>query len=303
MFKYYITIISLLINFNCSNKREIHNISHNNALQNKSSITYHPVDLKCTSSDDFISTCSNQEGFESKINYDNNHIEFCIQNKFYQYSFGNTFEGIATRGYLYKGISDMLYIVEFSYEYTSKLLLFQIQKDNLFFIRSVEFEMGEGDYFYSISQINKNNIKINKIIDKMDSSQIISFDDRFSIPSSRNHCNISSKASMKSKKLPSCTIYDREMEREEKCLLYHHSSLQKAYEEIIKNKLIDDTEHLLPNIPKNNESIEIQSELIIDYKIKENIVEIDMIYPGGVTSISLEKKDTHILRKIIRSAN
>lgn len=101
---------------------------------------------------------------------------------------------------------------------------------------------------------------------------------------------------------PECITFHREMETEERCVL-PSTSLQKVYEDIIKNKLVDNTEYLLPTIPRANYQIQPAPELIISYEIKDKTVVVDMEYMGGVTSISLENRGNQTIRSIIHGAN
>lgn len=92
----------------------------------------------------------------------------------------------------------------------------------------------------------------------------------------------------------------------EECLL-SSLTIEDSYKDILEEKLVENVHFLHLDLPKKNETLEIndfESGLLsIVYKRKNQIIEIDMEYVGGVTSITLEQRGNDVLRKIIYYAD
>lgn len=123
------------------------------------------------------------------------------------------------------------------------------------------------------------------------------------------NCQIS-KISNKSSSITSgkieknCKKISREMMSGEECIL-KNIQIKNGYNDIIKNKLVDDFDFLLKTLPKENQSIEINKNglITIDYTINPQKIDISMTYEGGVTEIILEQMGTNLKRKIQYNAD
>ncbi|MBF4494469.1 hypothetical protein IR010_18130 [Flavobacterium sp. MR2016-29] len=85
-----------------------------------------------------------------------------------------------------------------------------------------------------------------------------------------------------------------EMGDGKECIL-KNTDLEKVYQNIIKNKEVEESSYFLSAIPSENKSVEVNQNglMSIDYEITKDKVAISMNYEGGVTEVTLEKiKDT-----------
>lgn len=125
----------------------------NNVVKNKSDF-YNVLDLTCTSDDAMVKSCTYKDSLKVQIDYNNepNTINFEINKQNYSYNLNSIFEGIGSNIYLYqKGLNKIL-LVELSYEYSSKIFVFQIENNEIFFLKNVEFTIPEGKYSYKIRE-------------------------------------------------------------------------------------------------------------------------------------------------------
>ncbi|HEY1195743.1 hypothetical protein [Flavobacterium sp.] len=81
--------------------------------------------------------------------------------------------------------------------------------------------------------------------------------------------------------------------------------LDKAYQNIIKNKQVEESEYFLSALPTEKKSVEVNKNglISIDYEITKNKVAISMNYEGGVTEVTLEKIDNTVKRSIYHYAD
>ncbi|MGN7811663.1 hypothetical protein [Flavobacterium sp. 22076] len=101
-----------------------------------------------------------------------------------------------------------------------------------------------------------------------------------------------------------CKDIEVEMGDGRECIL-QDTDLDKVYQNIIKNKEVEESNYFLSTIPNENKSVEInQNGLIsIDYQITKNKVAISMNYEGGVTEVTLEKINNTVKRSIYHYAD
>lgn len=81
--------------------------------------------------------------------------------------------------------------------------------------------------------------------------------------------------------------------------------LNQAYQNIIKNKQVEESEYFLSAIPTEKKSVEVNKNglISIDYEITKNKVAISMNYEGGVTEVTLEKINNTVKRSIYHYAD
>ncbi|MFH6998627.1 hypothetical protein ACHRVZ_11895 [Flavobacterium sp. FlaQc-57] len=101
-----------------------------------------------------------------------------------------------------------------------------------------------------------------------------------------------------------CKDIEVEMGSGRECIL-KNTDLDKVYQNIIKNKEVDESEYFLKTIPNEKKSVEINKNglISIDYEITKDKVAIDMNYEGGVTEITLEKIKNTVKRSIYHYAD
>ncbi|ABQ07310.1 hypothetical protein [Flavobacterium johnsoniae] len=101
-----------------------------------------------------------------------------------------------------------------------------------------------------------------------------------------------------------CKDIEVEMGDGRECIL-QDSDLDKVYQNIIKNKEVEESNYFLSTIPNENKSVEVnQNGLIsIDYQITKDKVAISMNYEGGVTEVTLEKINNTVKRSIYHYAD
>ena len=114
-----------------------------------------------------------------------------------------------------------------------------------------------------------------------------------------------SSASKKEKvETEDCKDVEVEMGAGRDCIL-KSTDLDLAYQNIIKNKEVEETEYYLTEIPSENKSVEVNKNglISIDYEITQNKVAITMNYEGGVTEVTLEKLENTIKKSIYHYAD
>jgi len=114
-----------------------------------------------------------------------------------------------------------------------------------------------------------------------------------------------SSASKKEKvETEDCKDVEVEMGAGRECIL-KSTDLDLAYQNIIKNKEVEETEYYLTEIPSENKSVEVNKNglISIDYEITQNKVAITMNYEGGVTEVTLEKLENTIKKSIYHYAD
>lgn len=101
-----------------------------------------------------------------------------------------------------------------------------------------------------------------------------------------------------------CKDITVEMGDGRECIL-PNIDINGAYQNIIKNKEVEESNYFLSAIPTESKSVEInQNGLIsIDYQITKDKVAISMNYEGGVTEVTLEKIDNTVKRSIYHYAD
>lgn len=105
---------------------------------------------------------------------------------------------------------------------------------------------------------------------------------------------------------PQCNEIDTptEYDSREECF-FTNTSIQNIYKKTIKDAAMAESKWLLPNLPLSDTYKDInQNGLIsIDYKISPQVVEIEFLYGGGVTSLTLEQRGKDVKRIISYSAD
>ncbi|WP_417941731.1 hypothetical protein [Flavobacterium sp. RS13.1] len=88
------------------------------------------------------------------------------------------------------------------------------------------------------------------------------------------------------------------------CII-QNTALNKAYQNIIKNKKVEESDYFLREIPNTNKSVAVNKNglISIDYEISKNKVAISMNYEGGVTEVTLEKINNTVKRSIYHYAD
>ncbi|MDM1553124.1 MULTISPECIES: hypothetical protein [Chryseobacterium] len=118
----------------------------------KSDDVYTSLKLNCLDNDGIIESCQYNNELKVKIDYNSNpnKINFQINKQNFIYNTGFIFEGVASNMFLYQKNSKKILIVEYGYEYSSKLLVFQIENNNVFFVQELEFDTPDSKYYYQI---------------------------------------------------------------------------------------------------------------------------------------------------------
>lgn len=88
------------------------------------------------------------------------------------------------------------------------------------------------------------------------------------------------------------------------CII-QNTDLNKAYQNIIKDRKVEESDYFLSDIPNTNKSVEVNKNglISIDYEILKNRVSISMNYQGGVTEVTLEKINNTVKRSIYHYAD
>lgn len=109
------------------------------------------------------------------------------------------------------------------------------------------------------------------------------------------------------KKLPAlkeCTETQAEYETEFECI-FKNKEVSEVYQATIKDGEIEKSELLLPELPKENTTKEINKDglISISYVVSPKKTDIEFQFEGGVTTLSLEQQDKDVKRIIIHSAD
>ncbi|GAA3746190.1 hypothetical protein GCM10022422_33130 [Flavobacterium ginsengisoli] len=101
-----------------------------------------------------------------------------------------------------------------------------------------------------------------------------------------------------------CKDIEVEMGSGRECIL-KDTDINEVYQNIIKNKEVDESEYYLTTLPTEKKSIEVNKEglISIDYEIFKDKVAISMNYEGGVTEVTLEKINNTVKRSIFHYAD
>ena len=112
------------------------------------------------------------------------------------------------------------------------------------------------------------------------------------------------KEEKKVEEIEDCKDIEVEMGDGRECIL-KNTDLEKVYQNIIKNKEVEESNYFLSAIPSENKSVEVnQNGLIsIDYVIFKDKVAISMNYAGGVTEVTLQKINNTVKRSIFHYAD
>ncbi len=112
------------------------------------------------------------------------------------------------------------------------------------------------------------------------------------------------KVEKKTEQKEDCKDIAVEMGDGRECII-QDTDLEKVYQNIIRNKEVEESNYFLVDIPNESKSIEVnQNGLIsIDYQISKNKVAISMNYEGGVTDVTLEKINNTVKRSIYHYAD
>ncbi|MCT2560904.1 hypothetical protein [Chryseobacterium herbae] len=101
-----------------------------------------------------------------------------------------------------------------------------------------------------------------------------------------------------------CTEKQVDYETEMECI-FKNSSIDEVYRQTIKDKEIEKAELLIANLPKANTTKEINEDglVSISYTVGPKKTEIEFLFEGGVTTLSLEQQNKDVKRTIIHSAD
>lgn len=115
-----------------------------------------------------------------------------------------------------------------------------------------------------------------------------------------------SKVAEKTSFKTDCKEVKGDMLSGEECMIVS-GTLQSVYNEIVSDKLVEDSKYLSKELPKKTNSVNISENenglMQIKYNVTGKTVNIEMDYPGGVTSIDLEQKSKGVKRTITQSAD
>lgn len=83
------------------------------------------------------------------------------------------------------------------------------------------------------------------------------------------------------------------------------TNINNAYLDIIKNEEVEDVKYFLTKLPLKNKTVDVNQNglMTIDYKIKNENINIIMSYDGGITEVKLEKIDLNVKRSIFYYAD
>lgn len=101
-----------------------------------------------------------------------------------------------------------------------------------------------------------------------------------------------------------CKDVEVEMGSGRECIV-KSTDLNKVYQNIIKNKEVEETEYYLSDVPNETKSVEVNKNglMSIDYVITKDKAAISMNYAGGVTEVTLEKVNNTIKKSIYHYAD
>ncbi|RXM42707.1 hypothetical protein [Flavobacterium sp. YO64] len=112
------------------------------------------------------------------------------------------------------------------------------------------------------------------------------------------------KEEKKAEEKEDCKDIEVEMGSGRECIL-KNTDLDKVYQNIIKNKEVEESEYFLSTIPAESKSVEINKNglISIEYQITKDKAAISMNYEGGVTEVTLEKINNTVKRSIYHYAD
>ncbi|RXM48101.1 hypothetical protein [Flavobacterium sp. YO12] len=112
------------------------------------------------------------------------------------------------------------------------------------------------------------------------------------------------KEEKKAEEKEDCKDIEVEMGSGRECIL-KDTDLANVYQNIIKNKEVEESEYFLSAIPNESKSVEINKNglISIEYQITKDKVAIAMNYEGGVTEVTLEKINNTVKRSIYHYAD
>ncbi|MDQ0065606.1 hypothetical protein [Chryseobacterium lathyri] len=101
-----------------------------------------------------------------------------------------------------------------------------------------------------------------------------------------------------------CTEKQVEYETEQVCI-FKNADIDEVYQRTIKDNEVEKAELLLSDLPKQNITKEINQDglISISYTVSSKKTEIEFVFAGGVTTLSLEQQNTDVKRVIIHSAD
>lgn len=104
--------------------------------------------------------------------------------------------------------------------------------------------------------------------------------------------------------LKECTEKQADYETIQECT-FSNTKMEDVYRRTLKEKDIENTELLLPGLPEQTMTKDInQNGLIsIHYTVKAGKIEIVLAFEGGVTTLELEQKGENVKRTIVHSAD
>ncbi len=119
-------------------------------------------------------------------------------------------------------------------------------------------------------------------------------------------CYFNSNTNYKISKLKKSECNDTTTEdgSQEECF-FEDTSIHNIYIKTIKDAKIKNFEFLLPSLPLKDINKEINQDglISINYKISPKIVEIEFLFEGGITTLTLEQKKENVKRVISYSAD
>lgn len=145
-------VLFFFILFVISCKQDKSKVSQQKVFFESNHNVYTSLKLSCIDNDGIIESCQYNNELKVKIDYNSNpnKINFEINKQNFIYNTGFIFEGVGSNMFLYQKNSEKILIVEYGYEYSSKLLVFQIKNNNIFFVEELEFETPDSKYYYQI---------------------------------------------------------------------------------------------------------------------------------------------------------
>jgi hypothetical protein len=122
------------------------------------------------------------------------------------------------------------------------------------------------------------------------------------------YCNISKKEIENTAEVldkdKECKTITVEMGKGQECQI-KNATIETVYDNIIKNKEVDDFKYLLKSLPRKTKTIEINKNGLINikYNVKQDKINIVFSYDGGVTEIDIEQVDSNVLKRIVYYAD
>ncbi len=101
------------------------------------------------------------------------------------------------------------------------------------------------------------------------------------------------------------TTSDGGMTQTESKLFAHATSMQAVYQETLRKGDIEDTEWLLPQLPKRSKEVDVGKNglISVSYIISPKRAKVEMYYEGGVTTLTLREQSAGVKREITYSAD